>query len=343
MIVDRKEFAKTMKLAARGLSAKSGMVEGSDLFSFDGSKITTFNGVVRVQMKCDVDLRGSIPSIELMALVNRFTTDTIDVSMQPTGHEILVVGAGGRAGITCGSPLLPDTSQIPSPGKWFVPSDQFVADLSAASKVCGQDDSMGVTVCVRILPDRIEACDNYRVIRIVRPTGLPEEFYLQASSVAALEGLKVLKVNVSNGWMHVRVEDGMLSLRGRVFAEYPNLDPFIAIDGDEIHLPKELAEGITRSQVFTEKHSNSAQMKYVTRVNIRLTQGIAKISTGSSRGWFEEDLKLDYKGPDLAFDAHPDSLLQILDHSFAVRFERGKLVAKTDDTCMVISTRVPNV
>jgi len=340
MKIDRKQFSGLLKVASKGLSTRT-LVPGADMFVFAGGKITTFNGEVRVQVKDSIGLTAIVPSVELLNLVNRFSTDEIDVVMNKEKSEVRIKGASARAGITCDA-VIDATSEIPAPGKWFKPSKNFAQHLLAASKVCGHDDTMGVTMCVRILPNRIEACDNYRAVRHDGATGVAEEFYLQASSIAALEGLAITKLSIQDGWMHARFDGGMISLRGRVFAEYPSLDDLFSIEGKEIFFPKELAGGITRSQVFTDKQTSAGQLKHITRVNVTISTNCAKISTGSSRGWFSEELKLKYDGPDLSFDAHPDSLLQILNHSFAVRFQKGKLIAKADKTCMVISTRSPN-
>ena len=75
-------------------------------------------------------------------------------------------------------------------------------------------------------------------------------------------------------------------------------------------------------------------MNYTNRVTVTFTKDAASIATGSSRGW--------YSGPGIAFGAHPDSLTQILDHSFALRFDKSKLIAQHDQTTMVIATRIPN-
>lgn len=339
MKVNTKKLAATLKLAARGLYSYG---SGSDcnVFVFGDGKIRTFNGEVRVQVEDPIGLDAAVPSVELISLINRFSTSEIDIQMSDDSSEVRVKGAGARAGITCEASVLGD-DDIPSPGNWFCPHENFVQDLLAASKVCGTDDSMAVTMCIRILPDRIEACDNYRAIRITQKTGLSGEFYLLAENASALDGLKVLEVSLDSGWMHVRFDGGMISLRGRVFMEYPDLDPLMAIDGDEIFFPKELSYGIQSSQVFTDSQPHGG-MKYLRRVTVSLGANVAKISTGSSRGWYDEALDIEYDGPTISFDAHPDSLQQILDHSFALRFTKGKLVAKRGGVCMVIATRIPN-
>ncbi len=341
MKIDRKKLAAALKIASKGLSDTG----GCNSFVFHSGKITTFNGEVRVQVKDPAGLSASVPSVELINLINRFSKDEIEIVMSDDNSEVRVKGAGARAGIRCDVAAI-STSEIPpvATSDWSRPPETFIADLLSASKVCGTDDSMAVTMCVRILSNRIEACDNYRAMRITKPTGVDREFYLLASNVAILAGLSITKIAVVGSWLHARFDGGMISLRGREFTEYPNLEPLMSIGGSEIIFPKELSEGISRSQVFTSEQTKAGGggMRYYNRVTVTLTKGLAKIHTGSSRGWYSEDLKLKYDGPDIAFDAHPDSMQQILNHSFLLRYSEGKLVAQHDGTCMVIATRIPN-
>ncbi len=340
MKVNRAEFAKVLNIASKGLSTL-GVVPGSDMFNFGGGKIVTFDGEVRVQMKDPVGIDAAVPSAELLNLVKRFSTEDIDVVLDDKKSEVRVVGAGARAGI--GYQRVSDMGlEIPKATGWFKPPETFIRDLISASKVCGQDNSMGITMCVRVQPDRIEACDNYRAMRIDRKTGVSGEFFLQADSVALLDKLQILKICVVDGWMHVRIEGGMISLRGRQFTDAPCLDQLMTMFGsEEISFPKGLSEGIARSQVFIES-AGMGNMQYHPKLTVTLTKNQAQITTRSSRGWFAEDLKLEYEGVELSFSAHPDSLIQILDHSFALRFQQGRLLACHDGMAMVIMTKVPN-
>ncbi len=100
MKIDRKKFSKTLKMVSRGLASRGVLGESYGMFVFQGGKITTFNGEVRMQAKDPIGLTAAVPSTELMSLVDRFLSDEIDLEISADNKELRVSGRGGRAGIT---------------------------------------------------------------------------------------------------------------------------------------------------------------------------------------------------------------------------------------------------
>ncbi len=329
MKVNRAKLLSRLKLASRGLSM-TGMVEHSDCFLFHEGKVTTFSGEVCVQVKDLCGLDGSVSSKELLSLIERFPDDELEVT-QEKGGEIQLKAKRRSAGIVCQRKASLDPSEVPKPKDWFEAPESLSGDLESAAKVCGRDETLGATTCVRIQAKRVEACDNFRGIRIDRDTGVKGEVFISSRNVEALKDLRPEKVALDKGWIHFRVVGGIISLRTREFDEYPDLTPLLEESGDIISLPNDLISGIDRAVVTTEVES------YATRVSVAIKPGEATVSSSSGKGWYEETFSVTYEGPPMDFTAHPDSLAQILGHSFSLRVDAGRLVAHCKPVSFVVA------
>lgn len=330
MEVNRRDFLKGLKLAKVGQSTK-GLVDQADCFVFHDGWLTTFNGEIRVLVEDPCGLEGAVSAAELLKLVDKFPDDVIDISQGDDGELRIKSGKQRRAGVKCCREISLDTSVIGNATDWVSVPKTLAADLEAAARVCGSDPTLGSTTCVRILSDRVEACDNFRAIRILRDTGIKDEIFIAANNLTALKGREFDKVCSQDGWCHFNVSGGVISLRGRSFSTFTNTDEMMEIEGDEVLFPKELRKGVERAQVTTDQVSLS------TRVAVRIKKDKASITSRSGMGWYEEDFKLNYTGPDLQFEAHPESLLQILDQTFCLQVGSGRLIGRDDRVTFVIA------
>lgn len=340
MLVNRKKLLESLRLASRGLSS-SGLVDQGDDFLFRDGRITCFDGEVRVQSVDPCGLEVVVPSTELMKLISRFSAEEIEVSLNDNSE--LNLSSKGRkaratAGISCRSAVRTAADEIPKVTDWTPATEKLAEKLKSASQVCGHDITMGVTMCVRILPDRIEACDQHRAIRIMGDTGFAAEILLAAHTLSAIKGTPIISIANAPGWCHFLVQGGMVTLRTREFAKYPDLDELLSATGPDVQFPKELSEAIHRAQVTTDQPlAVAGDTSFVSRVRVELKPGEGELTSRSGQGWYKETFDLDYDGPVLSFDCHPESLLQILGHSYEIQVTGPTLVARSDDTTMIIA------
>lgn len=335
MRIEREGMLKRLKLVSLGISTH-GVIDQSNCFIFSGGRVAAFNDEILVRAKVPGDFEGAVSADELISLLEKFPDDEIEMIQDEDRGQLCLKGARRKAGIPLQNEIHLSLGDVPKPSGWAELPTGVFDHLQNAARVCGKDDVWNMTTCIHMTPDLVEACDNHRLFRIEIETGVSEEIFLSGSSVYALNSLCPSKVAAADGWCHFRVPGGVVSIRCRDSAEYPDLEKLCDVDGTSIRLPAVLKPAIARARITSEGVGNT------TRISVTVQKDYVTIQSRSGKGWYKERVETDYTGPRLAFDVHPDLLVQILDRSREVVVDDKRMGGRLGDAQFVIALMSPS-
>lgn len=329
MITSRGPLLARLNEAAVGLSSKE-ILEQSNSFVFKGGKLTTFNDEIMCRVDSPLDFDVVVNASDLTSVLSKIPDDEIDISIQ--GSEIRIKGKKKKAGINCSTEVLLPIGAVPAPGAWSRIGEGTLAALQHAAETCGKDETQYLTTCVHVLPDKIEASDNYRYISIEGRTGFPSEVLIPASSIAKLEGLEITKIAQGEGWIHFKTVSGAeISMRCSHQKYHDGADTVLTMDNPEnITLPVNLGEMIERAEVFITA-------AYDSKVGIQIANERLKITSRKETGWYREEKRIRYQGRPLEFEVNPKFLAEVLKRTRDVKVDSRKMKIEYDRIKFVVA------
>jgi len=331
MKVNREQFLKTLNGASIGLSKKE-ILEQSNSFVFYEGKIITFNDEIFCSSDSPLEFDAVIVADDLMKILSRLPDEEIDIDLK--GEEMIIKGKRRTAGITCASTVHLPFEAVPSPDKWTKLVPGFGKMLQQASRTCGSDETQYKTTCVHVTPDLIQACDNFRFLRVDMETGLDQEILIPASSIGTLNGITLKRASIGEGWIHFKSDaKQLISVRCSHEKYHTGIDELLEVQGEEITLPKNLAEMIGRAEVMNKSG-------YDARISITIEEGKLKILARKDGGWFREEKRIKYEGDSLVFDVHPQFLAEVLERTHKVLVGQNKLKLVSEGIQFVVGLEV---
>jgi len=304
MKVNRLELLESLQFSRLGVS-RNETLEQSNAFVFSEGEVITFNDEVMTCAPCVLDFTAAVIADEFLKLMQKIPDDEIEVLLKD--DEVVLKGKRKSAGVTCFSEILLPYDAVPGPKKWHDLVDGAVVTLVQASRTCGKDASQELTTMVHVTPDRIEACDNWRLFRMDHDTGFPEECLLPSESVRLLDGLGIEKVSLNGGWAHFKNEKNqVISIRSSNEKYHEGLDALLEMeDSSQVSLPANMADIISRVIVMMSSDEEP-------NVRIKLKSGLLVIESRKASGWYRERKKVKYSGEEMEFDINPKFLVELL-------------------------------
>ena len=335
MRIDRKKFLDRLSIASLGLSTR-GLVEQSDCFIFDDGKIKTYSGSVMVVVKGLKGIKGAVIPDVLINLLKKIDDEQVDVSQDQAG-QLVVEGQNKKATIATESEIRLDLSEIPSPGEWSPAVEGVMSQLRRAAQTCGLDESWGAATCVHVTKKAIEASDNFRLFRWNGKTGFKNEMFIPADAIELMVGIVPESVSINGGWAHFKFGGTTISARGRGIEKYPDMSKVCSVEGSDVNLPKGLEQISERAMITAEGDGHA------TRVSVDIGPGSGKIRSRSAKGSYREKFKVEYTGPVLSFDVHPEILVEIVEFCPKVTVGANRIKAVVDDATFIIALRQSEV
>lgn len=334
-MIKRAELLACLQKAAIGLSSKE-LLEQSNAFVFEGEHLITFNGEVMVKTKNLLGFDAIIQAEDLMKLLSKFPDDEIEITKKES--EIVLKGLRRSAGVTCAAEIHLPYDTVPAPTKWTVLEKSVPGILQQAARTCGQDETQILTTCIHITPEKIEACDNYRLFVYTGKTGLSEEILLPASSVSLLNNLSIAKVSIDKEWAHFQLSDGTQVTIRCFHMDYHKGRDLLKIldvtDGEKIELPKNLSEMIERAEVMNAGG-------YENEVVIQLTEGELEITSQKEGGWYKEKKRVKYAGREMLFHVNPLFLTEVLEKTHTVTCNAKRMKITLDNIIFLVGLKQP--
>ena len=332
MKVNRKEFLVLLTEAQIGLSKKE-VLEQSNCFVFTEGKLVTFNDEIYSASESGMDFDAIVIADDLMKILGKMPDEEVDINLK--GDEMIVTGKKRSAGITCAAELHLPFEAVPVPGKWGRLKPEFHGFAKQAARTCGSDETQYKSTCIHVTPEHVESCDNHRLFRAEGETGFKEPILIPASSFSALNGLTLKWVSVGEGWVHFTTSTKqVISLRCSHEKYHDGLESLLSINGEEISLPKNLAEMIERAEVMNKSG-------YDSRISIVIGGGKLKLMSRKDGGWFKEEKKVSFKGDDISFQVHPQFMAEVLERSHKVTVGQNKLKIESDGVQFVCALDMP--
>jgi DNA polymerase III sliding clamp (beta) subunit (PCNA family) len=307
MKVKRESLLHQLELVSPGLSPRD-LIEQSASVAFLDGKMLTFNDEVACSLKCDLRIdRASVRADPLMAILRKMPDEYVEVKTTDSHLKL----RGTRRGAEILLDELTDATadnllSVDKPKKWQRVPSKLVKALSMVKECVSRDQSKTLITHVHIAPDRVESTDNYRASRYSLRTRFAEPVLIKRESAATIESLGVNKFSESEAWIHFQNDDGLKIACRRYADKFPNLDPFLEVEGTETNLPSGLDKICERAEVFSATNPEDNLVK------VSITRGKIKVVGEGVYGRFYEDRKLTDRFEEEIHFLIPPSLLAII-------------------------------
>jgi hypothetical protein len=312
--INRLELLAALEAVRPGLSVKE-VLDFSNVVSFGGGQVFTFNGEVACKAKVKLSVEGTCPARPLLDLLNKMDEEEVEV-VQENGH-VLVAGKRRRAGVRVDKEALGKSIEfvskyVPDPKTWKPLGNEFCEAVQGVLDSAGKDETT-VLVCVHVHPKWVEACDGYQMSRFRLPTGFESPVLVRRDAMKPVSELGVTHFSISDSWVHFKNKAGVSVACRRYLEEYKNLSPFLKPGEQKVVLPKNLAEAVERAEVFSSDNADNNLVRVeLTPPRPGKKNGRLRVRGTGVSGWFEEDKVCEYSGPPTAFLIAPTILVQLM-------------------------------
>lgn len=307
MKVARQLLINTLSSVVPGISAKDN-VEQSSCFAFNGKEVFTFNDEIccRMPLPDGFKYEGAVVAQSFLDILNKLPDDHIDISEKD--GKLVVKGKGRRLTLNREEVLLPVDGVTP-PGEWETLPQTFLEALQLVNQCTAKKEGDAFALqCVNVTPSKMEACDNFQLIRHEIETGFPADILIKHFTVAPIVASDSVDVSFTDAWIHFRNEVGLLTSIRRWADEFPDLDEFLAPPAESagVTLPSGLAEAVERCEIFSKENSENDNILVRFKPN-----KVLFIGTGAT-GEFQEQKDVVYSGPNIDFYIPPKLLSELV-------------------------------
>lgn len=324
MQVNREQLLQSLETASAGLSKRE-IIEQSSCFVFKDGKIITFNDEVAVTLDSLLKIEGAVQADPLLSLLRKLSEEELEVEASDEG--LMVKGKGRKAVVRMEQEILLPVEGIEAPGKWKSIPAELMDALKVCSACCSTDESHFKLTCVHVAKDRIESSDDFQIIHYPLATGMDKNTLLRKDSVMKLLTVEVTKWSLTENWIHFLCQSGLTISCRRYTDEYPDISKYLEVKGHTVKFPKGIDEILDKAQIFSSEDPVGNQ------VTVSLSAGRLRLEGKGELGWYREQKKIDYDGPDLSFRIEPRLLSEIDKRSDKcvvgkgrVRVDAGKFV-----------------
>jgi hypothetical protein len=324
MQVKRKDLLNKLEAMAAGL-AKIPNLAQSDCFVFHGGYVVTYNETVACRVECKVDFEGAVHGKELLSLLRKLPQDEVEIGLEQGGLGVRV--PGDRAVISMEAKIALPTEEIENPGEWNDLPTNFWDAMGVVRNCCSNKAVRAVLTCVHLTPDWVEASDKFQISRYPVKLKLTRDCLLHREAIQLCTGLEMTQYSETDSWFHFRNPEGlMLSCRRYNTVgnyRYPDLTPFLKVEGKKLSIPKALDEVLDRASDFTD----ADEQGYVT-VELRPDKLRVKGRGKNGQYWGTRDCQFD--GGEMSFRINPRLLSEISRKADSAIVAPSRLRVETD-------------
>lgn len=308
MRIDRNDLVEQLELITPGLS-KRDMIEQSNSFLFLGDVIATYNDEMMVAVKTDLNIKGAVQAEPLLSLVRKMPDTALEI--KATDSSLTIKGRGRRqAKLRLDREVFFNFQEMEKPKKWHQLPENFTDAVSKVHHCAGKDSTQFSLTCVHLNPKWVEAFDNYQVARHSCKLPIKESVLVPAATIQNVTTMEVDRFGLTESWIHFSNESGLIISCRTDRREYPDTSAILKTKGKTIIFPK----GLKASTEIAEIFSSSNQDENVVEINIQ--SGKLLVKGDGAVGYYKEEHKIPYKGPDISF-LIPPALIGDLSSRFA--------------------------
>jgi len=324
MKVNRQDFLKVLNTVICGAHRQE-VLEQSNCFIFREGLVTSFNGeILATAVLKESPGEFAVPAHDLINLIAKFPDDEIELTIK--GNELMVAGKKKRAGLTTQNEILLPIEDIPVPKKFGKIKEGVMEALSMAAKVCSSSNEDYRVSHVQIAPDKIQATDKLRFLRVTIDTGL-KKILVPAGPINAVSGINITSVSLTKGWLWIGNKEVKLGIccTEEEYYEDALIDGVIDMDKPNIvQLPEEMEKVLDRALIMAKDDC--------TRMSkIKLSKKSITVRTQKESGWYEERQPVKYKGDDMELMVGLSLFKDLLNKTNKAYVSQEKMKMKKDN------------
>ena len=326
MKINREEFLKCPSVVKQGLASNE-VSEQTTHFAFKNGEVFTYNDQISVNCEFNTGLESAaIQAKAFYAMLQKMTSEEIELSI----NRGMITISAGRAKAKISVEEKVKLPEIPIPEDWEDLPDNFNEVVKFCLFSAGRNFVKEALTCLSVNEEHVLSCDDHRITKMELKSKM-KPFLIPASSAEHLIKYKPVEYALSKSWLHFQNDDGVLFNCRRVLKDYPEVDFLFDVEGDEINLPDDLRESISRAEVLLDTEFDQDKI-----ISLDLDDGILLCRGEGSIGWFEEEIEIDYKGT-AKLHIHPDHFVDILSYLKCATLGKNSLLFEGDDFKHVVS------
>jgi len=324
MKVNRQEFLSVLNTVICGAHRQE-VLEQSHCFIFREGLVTSFNGEILATAKLK-DSPGdfAVPAHDLTNLISKFPDEEIELTIK--GNELIVAGKKRRSGLTIQNEILLPIEDIPVPDKMSGIKEGVMSALSMAAKVCSASNEDYRVSHIQIAPDKIQATDKLRFLRVTVDTGL-KTILVPAGPINAIESISITSATLLKGWLWLGNKDVKIGIccTEEEYYEDALIDSVINMPkANVVQLPKEMPKVLDRALIMSKDDCNRMS-------KIKLTAKSITVRTQKESGWYEERQPVKYKGQDMELFVGLSLFKDLLNKTNKAYVSQEKMKMKKDN------------
>lgn len=320
MKISREKLLDQLISVRPGLSERE-IIEQSSCVVFQDKKILTFNDEIACSRKSCLSIEGAVVADPFISVLSKLKEDNIDVEVQ--GEELILKSGKKRAGIRMETEILLPVESLEKPKKWSKLPDDFGDAVHLVTRCAGKDASEFVMTCVHLHPKWIEACDNYQAGRYSIAIGIEKSFLIRSESLSMVESLNVIKFSQTKNWVHFKNPDGLVLSFRKYIDKYPKISKVVKIEGNPLTLPKGIKDSVERAQIFSAENAEDK------KIHLQLKGKVLRLKADGASGWYEEPLKINYKGGKMSCRIDPNLLVSLAERNSKCTVDKSRMMAQT--------------
>lgn len=340
MKIDRLKLIRVLQAMTPGLATKE-TIEQSTSFIFTGKQVVTYNDEIAIYHPIDFELEGAVMAKEFLKLLEKMKEPELEIAV--TDSELLLEGAKNKAGVRFTlKTSINEIVEVLGKVKKF---NKLPTSFCNAAKFClfsvGHENTKPMLTCMHFSGNQSIACNDARITLYTFEDAELPVMNIPAYEIKSLKDYAPTEYATTPGWVHFKNAEGVVYSCRTMEGNYPKdqvLKIIASIAGDKMTLPDTLGEVLDRASVFTNENSKTI---FDNRVRVTLETGKLTVRGDGVKGWFEESLRIRYKGETINFETNPEFMQDILKYSNevvigenALRFEGPNFVHVMRTMCV---------
>jgi hypothetical protein len=329
--MNRQVLIDALAAVRPGLASRE-ILEQSGSFVFDDGMVYTYNDQISISHPVPPGITGAVRAGELYSLLTKFPDE--EVQTEVTKTELVIQGKRRKAGVALQTEVRLPLDTLKGEKAWKPLPKGFADGLKFCGMSVGKDMTKPVLTSIHVKGNVMESCDNYRLGRWTLGESIADDLLIPESAADKLPAYAPTDYATSEGWIHFRNEKQVVFSARTFEGTYPDLSKLIANDGFTLELPAELPDVLERAEVLVKDEIDGM-------AEIGLAANALTVKARGPVGWFEEQVRVRYKGDKIEFRIRPAFLREISGKLKTVEVCPGLLKFQGENFLHACSVNVP--
>lgn len=316
--IKKADLMVALDAVAPGLASKA-IVEQTDCYIFDRSRVYTYNDRISISYPIDIGIRASVKAKDFFKVIKGVKEKIIKVTHE---DDILLVNSREtEAGLSTDVENTAAENMIEGLGldsiDWkkakAVPKD-FIDALKVCQFSVSKDMTSDNLFCVCVEGNTVLSTDNLRIslYTLEKEFSKKKQILIPYTSVQELVKYEVTHYHVKDNWIHFLMDNGATFSCILIMGEFDDYKEFMEFETHaEIELPEELPSTLADVEVMCDGDSRIEK-----ECDVKIRKGEIEISAKKARGWIKKRIDFeDYDGEELSFTVNPEFLREVLEHA----------------------------